>query len=157
MKENGDPQELMSISSGDASQPYQWSVGKCGSKFLQELRDNKKIVGIKCPKCHRVFVPPRPVCGQCFVAMDEIVPVADEGEIYACTIIRFGFVDPNTGVQRPVPYGYGFIKLDGADNNLAHFFDSTDPHKVKVGARVKAIFEDKRSGSLLDIKHFSVL
>jgi uncharacterized OB-fold protein len=89
--------------------------------------------------------------------MEEIVPVADEGVIYACTIIRFGFVDPNTGVQRPVPYGYGFIKLDGADNNLAHFFDSTDPHKVKVGARVKAIFEDKRIGSLLDIKHFSVL
>jgi uncharacterized OB-fold protein len=29
--------------------------------------------------------------------------------------------------------------------------------KVKVGARVKAVFEPKRTGSMMDIKHFKVL
>jgi uncharacterized OB-fold protein len=149
--------ELLAISSGDAAQPFRWSVGKHGSRFLAELRDNKKLFGVKCPKCGRVYAPPRLVCGRCWVAMDEFVPLKDEGEIVVCTIIQFSFVDPNTGIQRPVPYGYAFIKLDGADTAIPHFLDSTDPKKVKVGARVKAVFEDKRTGSLMDIKHFTVL
>jgi uncharacterized OB-fold protein len=149
--------ELIGISSGDASQPFNWSVGRYGSKFLHEMRDNKKIIGIKCPKCKRVYTPVRKVCGRCYVAMDELVPLSDEGTIECCTIIQFGFVDPDTGVQRPVPYGYAFIKPDGADTLLTHFLDSTDPEKVKVGARVKAVFEEKRTGSLMDIKYFTLL
>jgi uncharacterized OB-fold protein len=149
--------ELLSISSGEASQPFNWSVGKHGSYFLQQLRDHKRIVGIRCPKCKRVYVPPRPVCGRCFAAMDEMVPLSDEGTIYVCTIVQFGFVDPSTGVQRPVPYTWAFVKLDGADTCLTHFLDSVDPEKVKVGARVKAVFEEKRTGNLMDIKHFAVL
>ena len=157
MTEQKEEKELLAISSGDAAQPFRWSVGKFGSKFLAELRDNKKLFGIKCPKCGRVYSPPRLVCGRCYVAMDELVQLSDEGEIVSCTIIQFSFVDPSTGIQRPVPYGYGFIRLDGADSAIPHFFDSTDPTKVKVGARVKAVFEEKRTGSIMDIKHFSVL
>ncbi|HOD29387.1 MAG TPA: Zn-ribbon domain-containing OB-fold protein [Syntrophales bacterium] len=152
-----DAQELLMVTSGDSSQPFNWTVDEYGSTFLREMRDHKKLVGIKCPKCGKVYVPPRPVCGQCYVGMNEIVPVSDEGEIYVFTIVHFGFVDPNTGVQRPVPHGYAFIKLDGADTCLTHFLDSVDPVKVKVGARVKAVFEQKRTGSMMDIKHFKVL
>ena len=157
METKTDEKELLTIGSGDLYQPYSWSVGLYGSKFLHELKDHKKIVGIKCPKCGKVYVPPRKVCGQCYVAMDEFVELSDEGEIYVCAIIQFGFVDPETGIQRPVPYGYAFIKLDGADTCLTHFVDSTDPEKFKVGARVKAVFEGKRKGSLMDIKHFELI
>ncbi len=89
--------------------------------------------------------------------MDELVPVSDEGEIVVCAIIEFGFVDPATGVQRPVPYGYIFVRLDGADTTLPHYCDSADPKKVKVGARVKAVFEEDRKGSLMDIKYFKLI
>jgi hypothetical protein len=157
MMDKMDTRELISISSGEASQPFNWSVGKHGSKFLQELRDNKRFIGIKCPKCSKVYVPIRKICGPCYVIMDELVPVSDEGTIEACTIVQFGFVDPNTGVQRPVPYGYASIKLDGADNRFTHFLDSTDPKKVKVGGRVKAVFEEKRTGSIMDVKYFTIL
>lgn len=149
--------ELLTISSGDMFQPYRWSVGKYGSKFLLEIKENKRFIGVKCPKCGRVYVPPRKVCGRCYVAMDEFVPVSDEGEIVVCAIIEFGFVDPSTGVQRPVPYGYVFVKLDGADTALPHFLDSADPEKVKVGARVKAVFEEECKGSIMDIKHFTLI
>ncbi|MCD6571400.1 MAG: Zn-ribbon domain-containing OB-fold protein [Deltaproteobacteria bacterium] len=145
------------MSSGDMFQPYRWSVGKYGSKFLLEIKENKRFIGVKCPKCGRVYVPPRKVCGRCYVAMDEFVPVSDEGEIVVCAIIEFGFVDPSTGVQRPVPYGYVFVKLDGADTALPHFLDSADPEKVKVGARVKAVFEEECKGSIMDIKHFTLI
>jgi len=157
MEKKKDEKELLTIGSGDLYQPYSWSVGHYGSKFLHELKDNKKLLGIRCPKCNKVYVPPRKVCGKCYVAMDEFVELSDEGEIYACTIIQFGFVDPETGIQRPVPYGYAFIKLDGADTCLTHFVDSTDPEKFKIGARVKAVFEEKRKGSIVDIKHFTLM
>lgn len=157
MEQKKDEKELLTIGSGDLYQPYSWSVGKYGSKFLHELKENKKILGIRCPKCKKVYVPPRKVCGKCYVAMDEFVELSHEGEIYVCTIIQFGFVDPATGVQRPVPYGYAFIKLDGADTCLTHFVDSTDPEKFKVGARVRAVFEDNRKGSIVDIKHFTLI
>ena len=149
--------ELLVIRSGDAFQPFNWSMGKYGSRFLRELSENKRIVGIRCGKCGTVYVPPRLVCGPCYAAMDEIVPLTGEGVINACTIVRFSFVDPATGVSRPVPYGAGFVKLDGADNSLPHFFDSADPQKVKVGARVRAVFEEERTGGIMDIKHFAIL
>lgn len=149
--------ELLTIESGEAFQPFDWSVGKYGSRLLHEIKENKRFVGIKCSRCGKVYVPPRKVCGPCYVAMDEIVPLSDEGEIVVCTILQFGFVDPSTGVQRPVPYACAFIKLDGADSTLPHFIDSTDPEKVKVGARVKAVFEEERTGSIMDIRHFALI
>lgn len=156
-KEKEKREELLTVTSGDMFQPYRWSVGRFGSKFLTELKENKKLFGIKCPKCGRVYVPPRKVCGRCFLGMDEFVPVSDEGEIVVCAIIEFGFVDPETGAQRPVPYGYVFVKLDGADTALPHFLNRADPKKVKVGARVKAVFEENRKGSIMDIKHFTLI
>jgi len=157
MTEENKEVELLTIESGEAFQPFNWSVGKYGSRLLHEIKENKKFVGIKCSKCGKVYVPPRKVCGPCYVAMDEIVPLSDEGEIVVCTILQFGFVDPSTGVQRPVPYTSAFIKLDGADTALPHFIDSTDPDKVKVGARVKAVFEEERTGSIMDIRHFALI
>lgn len=157
MSEGEKKPELLAIVSGDAAQPYEWSVGKYGSRPLAELKENKRFVGSKCSQCGRVLVPPRKVCGRCYVAMEEIAPVSDEGEIVVCTILQFGFVDPTTGLKRPVPYGCAFIRLDGADNTLPHFLDSTDPAKVRVGARVKAVFEETRTGSIMDVRHLRVL
>lgn len=143
--------------SGEAAQPFSWTAGVYGSKFLTELRDNKRFVGVKCPECGKVYVPPRRVCGPCYVELTELVPVSDEGEIVTYTVVSFGFVDPATGKQKPVPYGYAAIILDGSDTMLLHFVDETDPLKIRIGARVKAVFEEERAGSILDIRHFELI
>ncbi len=59
------------IESGKAEQPFKYSVGMHGSKFFKETRDNKRLMGIKCPECGTVYIPPRGVCGKCFVEMNE--------------------------------------------------------------------------------------
>lgn len=149
--------ELIKLESGEAEQPFRWSAGIYGSRFLTELRDNRRFVGVRCPTCGKVYVPPRRVCGPCFRELTELVPVSDEGEVITYTVVSFGFVDPSTGMQKPVPYGYAVIKLDGADTYILHYLDETDPEKIKVGARVKAVFAEERSGSMLDVKHFTLL
>jgi len=149
--------DLLTMNSGEGEQPFHYAIGSYGSKFLSEIRDNKQFYGVKCPKCGKVYVPPRKVCGPCFTEMTEWVKVADEGSLYSYTILRFAFLDPETGKQKPVPYGYAFITLDGADTAFQHFVEITDESKVKPGARVKAVFEDKRHGKVTDIKHFVII
>ncbi len=149
--------ELLEITSGEAEQPFNYAVGIYGSVFLQELRDNARFVGIRCPRCNKVYVPPRQVCGPCFQKMEELVDVGSEGVLAAYTILRFSFLDPETGRQKPVPYGYGFIKLDGADNLFQHFIAITDERNIKIGVRVRAVFEHERHGTLRDIRHFEVI
>jgi uncharacterized OB-fold protein len=149
--------QLLTKSSGEAEQPFRYSVGKWGSQFLQELRDQKKFLGIRCPRCKKVYVPPRQVCGPCFQRMEELVELSDQGTLVAFTIIRFPFIDPETGVTRPVPYGYGLIQLDGCDNTFQHYINIKDESKVKIGSRVRAVFNETRKGNLLDIKYFEVI
>ena len=152
-----DKKELLTISSGEAAQPFHWSVGRYGSKFLTELRDHKKIFGIKCSSCGWVYVPPRRVCVKCFVELSDWVELPPRGTILAFSVLMFSFVDPETGKERPVPYGYGYIKFDGADSSFPHFLEETDYKKIKIGAKVEAVFEKKRRGHLLDIKHFRII
>ena len=117
-----------------------------------------RILGIKCPKCKKVYVPPRQVCGPCYTEMTELVPVASEGKIVSFTILRFQFLDPETGEKKPVPYGYGFFKLDGADNNFQHFIEvPEDESRLWIGARVKAVFSDQKYNSLKTIRHFTLV
>ncbi len=149
--------EPMFITSGDNEQPFEWSAGKYGSKFLVELRDNKKIYGIRCPECNKVLVPVRRVCGECFREMEELVEVGPQGTVETFTVLSFGFVDPETGKQRPVPYTWAFIKLDGSDNTFIHYLEETDISKLKIGMRVQAVFEEQRKGHVLDIKHFATI
>ncbi len=110
--------ERIMIESGDARQPFHYAVGLYGSKFFQELRDHRKFIGIKCPICQKVYVPPRRGCDECFVEMNEFVEVGPNGRIGTFSILRYAVIDPETGEPKPVRYGYGFIQLDGAGRNL---------------------------------------
>ena len=131
-----------------AEVPYNWSVGMEGSLFLAAVRDQKKFLGIKCPSCGKVYVPPRKVCGPCFRANTEWVEVSDEGVVTAFSVVNYKFIDPETGKPRQVPYTFAFVKLDGADTKLCHKLEETDPAKLKVGMRVKVVFADQRTGNI---------
>jgi len=136
---------------------YAYAAGESASRFLAELRDHARFVGLRCSSCARVYIPPRPVCGICFSPLTDWVPVSDEGVIVGCTVVNVPFIDPMTGEQRPVPYGFAIVRLDGAATALYHFLEETDPARLRVGQRVKAVFRERRTGSLLDIRHFRTL
>lgn len=136
---------------------YKYSAGRPLSRFLTALRDKKQILASRCNFCSRSFVPPRLFCIKCHKKMEDFVEVGPGGTIETYSVINFGFIDPFTGVERPVPYGYGIIRLDGCDNYLPHFLDVSDQEKLFVGQRVEAVFEQERTGALTDIKHFRVV
>lgn len=140
---------------GKVDIPNTYSAGMVGSRFLIELRDNKKIMGIKCPTCNQVYVPPRSTCKYCFGKLSEWVEVSNKG-----TLLTYAVAYQPSPVQ-PVepPIAYGIVQLDGADTGLAHMLGEVDPEQLKVGMKVKAVFKVKkeRVASILDIKYFKPL
>jgi len=136
---------------GKIALPYQYFAGTVGSKFLVALRDEKKILGMKCEKCDKVFIPPRATCERCFSDLrDNWVNVADTGIVTGFTVIRH---EEPYQPKKP-PYVLAMIKLDGADTPLVHLLECDDTASAKIGMKVKATFAEKRTGSVLDISHF---
>ncbi|PKN70299.1 MAG: hypothetical protein CVU54_06755 [Deltaproteobacteria bacterium HGW-Deltaproteobacteria-12] len=139
--------------------PYEWSIGLYGSKFFQEIKEKGRFAAAKCSSCGKVYIPPRRVCGPCFQEITEIVSLPPTGVITAFSIVNYPFIDPATGAQRPIPYTYGYIHIDGADNIFSHFIGETDLSKISVGMRVRAVFKEKSemAGNIQDIKYFEIV
>jgi uncharacterized OB-fold protein len=139
--------------------PYEWSVGKYGSKFFQEIMENRRFVGIRCPQCGKVYVPPRRLCGPCFEELFELVTLSDTGIITAFSVVNYPFIDPDTGERRPIPYTYGYIRIDGSDNIFSHIINETDVNRIRVGMRVRAVFKEREAmqGNIQDIRYFDII
>jgi hypothetical protein len=113
-------------------------------------------VGVRCPICRRVLVPPRGFCERCFVPVDDFVAVEDKGTLTTFTIVYAHFTS-----LPPPPYCVGIIKLDGADTGLIHYIGGVDlqdmeaaKKAISVGMRLQAIWRDEREGKITDIECF---
>ena len=141
------------ITPGWIIMPYKYSVGAIASKFFIGLRDNKKIMGVRCSKCNLVTVPPRSICTECFSKLDELVELDGKGTLLTYTVVHYA--PPVEGLEPP--FAYGIIQLDGADTSFTHILGEVDLENINIGMRVEAVFDDKRQGNILDIKYFRPL
>ncbi len=132
-------------------------IGQTMTDFFHRLKDEKCLYGSRCGSCDRVYLPPRPICGDCWVEMDEFVPLGLQGTIIGKTICYYKILDSLTGKPRKTPFVLGLIQLDGADTTLNHFVDVDDPAKVAIGDRVETIFREPLQGNVGDIIHFKWL
>ena len=132
---------------------YRYAAGRYGSRFLPGLREGK-ILASRCAKCERTLVPPRIACTGCFGRMEEVVEVPPRGTLMSFTVVTFPFLDPFTGVQRPIPYGYGMVRFEGTTNTFQYFLSEKDPSRLRVGVTVEAVFREERKGEIADLVHF---
>ncbi len=135
--------------------PYHYAAGKVSSHFFIELRDNKKLLGIKCPKCGRVMMPPRGFCERCFVEAGEWVEVGPEGTIEAFTIT----MEKWPGNPDP-PFAVAYVKLDGADTAMMNYVSGLDfsdleetAKTLQIGSRVTVTFKEEREGQVTDFEY----
>lgn len=136
---------------------YQHARGPYYGRLFDEMQTSGRILGIRCPNCHSVLLPPRELCDICYVRTETWVDVADTGVLQAFSIIHLKFV----GQMREPPYIYAEIMLDGASTKLIHVLDGLDidtaPKRLKPGMRVKAVWKKELKGSLGDISHFELI
>jgi len=134
------------------SVPYHWWAGETAGKFLLGLRDEKKILGTKCPQCGRVYTPPRKSCPACFVENSQWVTVSPEGVLVSYTVARRQLA--SIPEDKKVPVIYGLIRPDGSDTAMIHFIEGVEPENVSIGMRVRAEFDDVDTVSVRAIRCF---
>jgi len=130
-------------------------AGTIGSLFYTTLRDEKKILGIRCAACDRVLWPPRQTCGRCFTQLSEkdFVEIGPNGTLE--TFTRVSYSEPVH--PAPAPLIYGIIRLDGADTGITHLIGGVPFEALRVGMRMMPVFSEERHGDILDIRWFTPL
>jgi len=150
MKEGFDTSNCFTIQ-GKLALPYSYFAGRVGSRFLVRIRDEKKIMGTRCNRCAKVYLPPRQTCDVCTEDIrDNWVDVANEGEVTNFTVVRYR----DRHLPKDPPYILAVIRLDGADTSLVHVVEGVSPDRVRTGLRVRAVFAEQTTNTLLDIDHF---
>lgn len=141
------------------SVPQRFTTGPLMGKFLKELRDHKRILGNRCPKCRRIQTPPREVCAVCRVAAGDLVEIGPEGEVVSYDITYYASPDPLTGESREAPYCPAFFVLDGCGRSDIFWHEINPAHieRVRKGARVRPVWSEQRTGAITDIKHFDII
>ncbi len=153
MKEGFDTTNCDTLN-GKLALPYTYFAGRMGSTFLTTIRDEKKIMGVKCGKCDKVFVPPRQTCDVCLEDLRESwVDLKNTGEITNFTVVR----KQDKHLPKTVPYILALIKLEGADSSLVHVVEGVDVDKVAIGQKVEAVFAEETTSTIMDIDHFKAV
>lgn len=151
MKEGFDTTNCFVVE-GKLALPYSYFAGRVGSKFLTTIRDEKKIMGIKCNRCCKVFVPPRQTCDVCMEDIrDNWVDVKNTGEVTNFTVVRYN----DKHLPKKAPYILAMIRLDGADTSLVHVVEGIEPEQAQIGMKVQAVFAKETTSTILDIDHFA--
>jgi len=118
--------------------------------FLEKLKQ-KKLVGLQCSSCNRIFFPPRQICGKCLVKPDRWVDLRETGKVASYTIIYLK--DPETGevLQRPIVCAL----LDGADTSYPAQLDpDVEFSDTYIGMPLKVHWAENIQGGLMDIEYY---
>ncbi len=142
---------------------YQFSAGQAQSRFLEGLKQGK-ILGVRCPKCGRVYVPPRAYCEYCHVPTRDWVELPGTGVVHTA-VVSYIATDRR---RMEKPEIVGVIRLDAPGYRedsyefagLFHRLCGITPEQVMdgsaIGLRVKPRWRppEERTGSINDIECF---
>ena len=121
--------------------------------FLEKLKQ-KKLVGLQCSSCNRIYFPPRLICGKCLVKPDRWVDLRETGKVASYTITYLK--DPETGevIERPIVCA----QLDGADTSYATQLNPNIEFKdTYIGMPIKVHWAENLQGGLMDIEFFDAV
>lgn len=133
------------------SLPYDYVAGDYKALFLRALKE-KRILGSRCSRSGKVFVPPLMVSPETFAPCDELVEVSDRGTVTTFCIVNI----PVSGRDLKLPYVAASVALDGADLSIFALILGCPASEVRMGMRVEAVWkpDGERKGEIADIDHF---
>lgn len=113
-------------------------------KFLKA----KKLMASRCKKCNALWLPPRPICIECYSNELEWVELNGKGKLVAFTVISFGTMAMiNAGYSRNNPYCTGIVELEEGPRISAQILDVdvTHPENIKIGTPLTVEFVERES------------
>ena len=129
---------------------YQVAAGPTTERFLRGILE-RRILGLRCPKCTKVYVPPRGACPTCAVPCSEEVELPHTGTVTTFCVVNIPF----EGQLLEPPYACGHVVLDGADVPILHLVGGCDVAQVRMGLREKAVWSEEPRPTLASIRYFA--
>jgi uncharacterized protein len=102
-----------------------------------------KLLGQRCPRCGKVYIPTRGTCPADGVPMAEQVELPDTGTVTTFCVVNV----PYPGQKLTPPYVAAAVLLDGADIAFQHLITGCDVNEVRMGMRVKAHWKHPASSN----------
>ena len=104
-------------------------------QFFKFLKD-KKLMAAKCRRCSSMFIPPRPMCTNCFCKELNWVQLKTRGKLVTYTIIH---VAPEQ-FSSIAPYAYGIIQLENG-LRIPGMIRGLENDKIEVGIELEVDFD----------------
>lgn len=125
---------------------YRYSYGGV-SPFFRALKEEGKILGARCARCKKTYLPPRIHCSQCY-RPTKWVPLGGAGTVRTCTVVYYA----TSRFFSKVPFVCAYIQMDGADTLLLQNIILEDVTRAHPGMRVRAVFRPaaERKGEISD-------
>jgi len=127
---------------------YMHTASPGESSYLRGLAE-RRLLGQRCGVCGQVYVPPRGTCPADGVPTREEVELPETGTVTTFCIVNVGYPGQRALGLTP-PYVAAAVLLDGADIAFQHLVLGCEPGEVRMGLRVRAVWDD--SGG---ISHFA--
>lgn len=108
-----------------------------------------KIVGSKCVNCGEQYLPPRPMCPECFSAEMQPVELGTRGTLVAFTIVHIASTAMiQAGYGREHPHCSGIVELESGLRISAQILgvDTGDPASIQIGTPLEAVFVARGEG-----------
>jgi hypothetical protein len=130
---------------------YEVNAGHAQTAFLRGLVEGK-LIGRRCPKCRKVYLPPRGACPTDAVPTEEPVECGQRGVITTYCVVNVPF----RGQAIELPYVCAQILMDGADIPFMGLIQEIPATEVRMGMRVEAVWKDpaERTTSLESLRYF---
>jgi uncharacterized OB-fold protein len=130
---------------------YDYTAGLAQSRFLRGIARGR-FLGQRCPRCKKVYVPPRGSCPTDGVATTDEVELANTGTVTTYCVVNVPF----QGQKIELPYICAQILLDGADIAFMGLIQELPADQVRMGMRVEAVWVDESElvPNLASVKYF---
>jgi len=99
----------------------------------------QKLIGVKCEKCGKLYIPPVYICIQCNKTQFKEVELTGKGTVRTYTTIRV----PPLGFEEQVPYNVAVIGLEEGVNVTTRII-SDSGKELRIGTGVT--FAKKEEG-----------
>jgi uncharacterized OB-fold protein len=119
------------------------------NESFQTYLSEHKLMGARCASCNTLYVPPRPLCPNCFGETMTWEEIGGHGQLRAFTVVH---IAPSAmieaGYGRDNPYFSGIVKLDEGPSVSAQILgaDPAHPEQLAIGAALKATFVERGEG-----------
>lgn len=125
---------------------YVYTAGPVGTKWLENLKAGK-LTAAYCPKCGRLFLPPKMFCPYDFEEVRELREIGQTGVVESYTVIERDL----SGERLPERKVLAFIRFPGVEGGIIHYVKAEG---LAIGMKVKPKWRSERRGSVTDIEYF---